>query len=85
MLTSSRAGVGAVVADSVAEIIAISAIDPHAIINISGVGRLRIVLLRTTPVLRLTWVAELRISAVFEQNFGSGLVVQNAAKTVTKA
>jgi len=108
--TSSRAGVAAVAraaaggvdagvaawfADSVAEIVAINAIDPQAIISVKCFCRMRIgfpqvpsatlrQLFRATPVLRLAGMAELRIRAVLQQNIGPCLVVQNAAETIAE-
>src|SRR5712691_1026767 len=109
--TSSRAGVAAVArvgaggvdagvpawfADSVAEIVAINAIDLQAIISVNGFCRMRIgfpqipsatdlrQLFRATPVLCLAGMAELRIRAVLQQNIGPCLVVQNAAETIAE-
>src|SRR5258708_38442930 len=88
------AGVPAWFADSVAEIVAINAIDPQAIISVSDFCRMRIgfpqvpsatdlgQLLRATPVLCLAGMAEFRIRAVLHQNIASCLFLQNAAEPV---
>jgi len=82
-------------ADSVAEIVAIKAIDPQAIISVKVVSAVCALdssgplcnlrqLFRATPVLRLAGMAELRIRAVLQQNIGPCLVVQNAAETIAE-
>src|SRR5688500_18320566 len=100
VVTSSRAGVGAAAdvvpvwagaagldcrADTVVEITAISAIAPPVLISVSCCCRVRITLLRSTPVLRLARTAELRIRAVLEQKGGPFRVEADAPDAVAEA